>query len=165
MRARAAVGVIDVEGWGRFVLAWNESGLMLLGLPDRAPGEHLGRLAGRGVIPESTSDVPPKFRDALAAYCSGEPDALAALSSVQPGTEFQRAVWDAVRAIPVGETRHYGAIARAIGKPAAVVAVTNACAANLVHLVVPDHRVVGGAAGAWKQRLLDHEARIRARRA
>jgi AraC family transcriptional regulator of adaptative response/methylated-DNA-[protein]-cysteine methyltransferase len=59
------------------------------------------------------------------------------------GTAFQARVWEELRRIPSGETRTYGEIARAIGKPSAVRAVARACATNPVALVVPCHRVVG----------------------
>jgi AraC family transcriptional regulator of adaptative response/methylated-DNA-[protein]-cysteine methyltransferase len=82
------------------------------------------------------------------------------------GTVFQRRVWEALRAIPRGETRTYSEIARAIGAPRAVRAVGSACGANPVALVVPCHRAVradGGLGGyAWglhrKQQLLALEA-------
>jgi len=59
------------------------------------------------------------------------------------GTEFQRAVWEALLRIPAGETRSYSEIAREIGRPAAVRAVAQACGANPVALLVPCHRVIG----------------------
>src|SRR5213083_664348 len=59
-------------------------------------------------------------------------------------TEFQQRVWQALRAIPYGETRSYGAVAEAIGNPGAARAVARACAANPVALVIPCHRVVRG---------------------
>ncbi len=59
------------------------------------------------------------------------------------GTAFQKQVWDALRAIPAGETRTYGEIARSIGRPAAARAVGHACGANPVAVVVPCHRAVG----------------------
>lgn len=58
------------------------------------------------------------------------------------GTAFQRAVWDAARAIPYGERRTYAEIAEAIGTRA-YRAVGSALAKNPVPLVVPCHRVVG----------------------
>ena len=58
-------------------------------------------------------------------------------------TAFQRQVWEALQAIPYGETRSYTQIAEAIHKPKAVRAVAGACAANRVSLVVPCHRVIG----------------------
>jgi AraC family transcriptional regulator, regulatory protein of adaptative response / methylated-DNA-[protein]-cysteine methyltransferase len=58
------------------------------------------------------------------------------------GTAFQWKVWKALQRIPLGETRSYADVARAIGHPAAVRAVANACARNPVALAVPCHRVV-----------------------
>ena len=58
-------------------------------------------------------------------------------------TAFQWTVWRYLQSIPYGETRTYGDVARAIGKPSAVRAVARACATNPVCLVVPCHRVVG----------------------
>jgi len=83
------------------------------------------------------------------------------------GTAFQRRVWDALRAIPSGETRSYAEVARAIGAPRATRAVAQACGANPVALVIPCHRVVrsdGGLGGfRWgierKRALLEREAR------
>jgi AraC family transcriptional regulator of adaptative response/methylated-DNA-[protein]-cysteine methyltransferase len=60
------------------------------------------------------------------------------------GTEFQRRVWDALRAIPPGETRSYTQIAKAIGAPTSVRAVAAACAANPIAVLIPCHRVVRG---------------------
>ena len=58
------------------------------------------------------------------------------------GTAFQRAVWDALVAIPYAETRSYAEVARAIGRPHAVRAVGAANGANPLALVVPCHRVI-----------------------
>jgi AraC family transcriptional regulator of adaptative response/methylated-DNA-[protein]-cysteine methyltransferase len=58
-------------------------------------------------------------------------------------TAFQQRVWQALMAIPRGETRTYAQIAEAVGSPAAVRAVGTACGANLLAVVVPCHRVVG----------------------
>jgi AraC family transcriptional regulator of adaptative response/methylated-DNA-[protein]-cysteine methyltransferase len=59
-------------------------------------------------------------------------------------TAFQRRVWEALRAIPVGSTRSYGELARAIGQPGASRAVARACATNPVPLLIPCHRAVRG---------------------
>jgi AraC family transcriptional regulator, regulatory protein of adaptative response / methylated-DNA-[protein]-cysteine methyltransferase len=59
------------------------------------------------------------------------------------GTVFQLRVWQALRAIPRGETRSYSQLAREMGDPKATRAVARACAMNRVALVVPCHRVVG----------------------
>lgn len=59
------------------------------------------------------------------------------------GTEFQRQVWAALRDIPYGETRSYGQIAQAVGRPKAVRAVGMANHRNPISIIVPCHRVVG----------------------
>jgi len=59
------------------------------------------------------------------------------------GTAFQIMVWKELTRIPYGETRSYGEIARAIGRPAAVRAVGAANGANPVAIIVPCHRVIG----------------------
>ncbi len=87
----------------------------------------------------------------------------------QVGTAFQRRVWDQIAAIPCGETRTYGDIARLL--KSAPRAVGQACGTNYFPLVIPCHRVVaagglGGfahASGGYllevKRRLLHHEIR------
>lgn len=60
------------------------------------------------------------------------------------GTAFQQQVWQALRAIPVGETRSYQQVAESIGNSKAVRAVASACAANRLAILVPCHRVVRG---------------------
>jgi methylated-DNA-[protein]-cysteine S-methyltransferase len=81
------------------------------------------------------------------------------------GTEFQRAVWAALRRIAPGATTTYGALARTVGSAQAVRAVGAAVGRNPVSLIVPCHRVLGqgghltGYAGGLdrKARLLAHE--------
>ena len=58
------------------------------------------------------------------------------------GTAFQQRVWQALREIPPGQTRSYTEIARAIGVPNAVRAVAGACAANVLAVAIPCHRVL-----------------------
>lgn len=57
------------------------------------------------------------------------------------GTAFQEAIWQALRRIPIGETRSYGELAAAAGCPGAVRAAGSACGANPVAVAVPCHRV------------------------
>ena len=59
------------------------------------------------------------------------------------GTEFQMAVWDALKSIPYGETRSYKEIAVQIGRPKAVRAVGMANHRNPISIIVPCHRVIG----------------------
>ena len=59
------------------------------------------------------------------------------------GTEFQCAVWMALRAIPFGEVVSYQHIAEQIDNPKAVRAVGLANGANPISIIVPCHRVIG----------------------
>jgi AraC family transcriptional regulator of adaptative response/methylated-DNA-[protein]-cysteine methyltransferase len=58
------------------------------------------------------------------------------------GTAFQQRVWQALRAIPVGQTWSYTDVAARIGAPSATRAVAGACAANRLAIAIPCHRVV-----------------------
>lgn len=81
------------------------------------------------------------------------------------GTAFQQAVWAALQAIPPGETRSYGEIAAAIGKPGAVRAAGSACGDNGLAVLIPCHRVLrsDGSLGGYayglarKRALLERE--------
>lgn len=77
------------------------------------------------------------------------------------GTPFQRQVWDALRAIPAGQTRSYSDLARAIDRPDAIRAVARATGANRLAIVIPCHRVIGAdgsltgyGGGLWRKRRL-----------
>ncbi|OFB37019.1 cysteine methyltransferase [Mycolicibacterium sp. (ex Dasyatis americana)] len=59
------------------------------------------------------------------------------------GTQFQRRVWQALQAIPYGQTCSYGEIARQIGSPSAFRAVGLANGHNPIGIIVPCHRVIG----------------------
>jgi AraC family transcriptional regulator of adaptative response/methylated-DNA-[protein]-cysteine methyltransferase len=58
------------------------------------------------------------------------------------GTAFQQRVWEALRRIPPGQTRSYGELAAALGKPKAARAVGRASGANRVAVLIPCHRVI-----------------------
>ncbi len=85
-----------------------------------------------------------------------------------PATPFEHRVWNALRAIPPGQTRTYAEIARAIGRPRAARAVGRICSQNVLALVIPCHRVVpsSGGVGAYrwgadrKRALLEAERRL-----
>lgn len=102
----------------------------------------------------------------LAEYFAGKRQAFdLPLDAV--GTEFQKRVWQALLAIPYGETRSYGQIAEQLGNPRAMRAVGAANGRNPLSIIAPCHRVIGargdltGFAGGveTKQFLLDHERR------
>jgi AraC family transcriptional regulator of adaptative response/methylated-DNA-[protein]-cysteine methyltransferase len=72
-----------------------------------------------------------------------EPRAALDLPLDLRGTAFQQRVWAALRAIPMGSTTDYAALAEEIGLPRGARAVARACAGNPVAMAVPCHRVVG----------------------
>jgi methylated-DNA-[protein]-cysteine S-methyltransferase len=87
--------------------------------------------------------APKPVLRALTAYFDGDIAALDDIACEVAGTPFQRSVWKALRKIPAGKTTSYGALARRIGKPAAMRAVGAANGANPIAIVVPCHRVIG----------------------
>lgn len=107
-------------------------------------------------------------RDQLTAYFAGERQAFD-LPLNPMGTPFQRQVWEALRAIPYGETRSYREIAEQLGRPTASRAVGAANGRNPISVIVPCHRVVGSSGVltgyAWglerKRALLDLELAAR----
>lgn len=80
---------------------------------------------------------------------------------VTPGSDFQRQVWDSLRAIPYGSIRSYIEQARSIRKPEAVRAVARANGMNRISILVPCHRIIGAdgsltgyGGGLWRKRWL-----------
>ena len=78
----------------------------------------------------------------LEAYFAGDLDRFD-VNLAPEGTDFQRRVWGALREIPYGETRSYGQLAAAIGRPTASRAVGMANGRNPIAVIVPCHRVIG----------------------
>jgi methylated-DNA-[protein]-cysteine S-methyltransferase len=128
----------------------------------------LGAYRGRrgGVL--ERADNPGGLTAALRAYFAGDLSAIRDLPVVLHGTDFQRAVWNALLTIRCGETLSYGALARRIGRPSAVRAVGLANGANPIGIVVPCHRVIGadgsltgyGGGLTRKRWLLAHESAL-----
>ncbi|HXQ11012.1 MAG TPA: bifunctional DNA-binding transcriptional regulator/O6-methylguanine-DNA methyltransferase Ada [Caulobacteraceae bacterium] len=128
---------------------------LVRGLQDRFPSAEL--MGGDGDF------------EALVARVVGMVEAPAAGADLPldvKGTAFQERVWRALRDIPAGETASFADIAARIGRPKAVRAVAQACAANPTAVAIPCHRVVrsdGGLSGyRWgverKAALLEREA-------
>ena len=125
------------------------------------------RLQQAPAEPSSPSTLTDTVAAQLREYFAGERQAFD-FPYVLTGTEFQRRVWDELTRIPYGQTRTYGQVAQAIGKPGASRAVGMANNRNPLLVVVPCHRVVGAdgsltgyAAGLdMKQALLELESSI-----
>lgn len=128
---------------------------------------------GRGAKPADI-DTPPEAqalldeagRQLVAYFADGKTGFDLPLDPA--GTEFQRAVWDFMLAIPAGRTRSYGEAATAVGTGKVDSrAVGSACGANPIPVIIPCHRILaaGGDAGGYsgkggletKRWLLRHE--------
>lgn len=141
-----------------------------LDFADRAARLHRGLREHGGGAEAVDAPAPAEIAEALARYFAGELDALATLPTATAGSELQRRVWAALRAIPAGTTTSYGALARQLGfaDPRAAIDVGAAVGANPIALVVPCHRVIAGNGDlkgyAWgvhrKRWLLEHEKAI-----
>ncbi len=90
----------------------------------------------------------------LAEYFAGKRQTFSVPLSIS-GTDFQQKVWQALRSIPYGQTRCYGDIAAAIGRPKAPRAVGQANHQNPLPIFIPCHRVIGKT-GALTGYLGDH---------
>lgn len=120
----------------------------------------------RARIMQDASAVAP-FTAALVNYLKGETLELDVPLHIRASV-FQRRVYRELKKIPVGQTRSYAQIARALGQPTAHRAVARACATNDVALAIPCHRVVRGdgalAGYRWglerKKKLLELEGAV-----
>lgn len=103
---------------------------------------------------------------AIMDYLDGNSEDVALPLDVH-ATVFQWRVWRKLQAIPRGQTRTYGQLAQELDQPTASRAVGQACASNLVALIVPCHRALrkDGSLGGYrwgierKAKLLDLERR------
>lgn len=129
--------------------------------------ERLDRFA-KGQIGIGRTNPSDQIKAELAAFFAGH-TARFETPLAYHGTDFTKAVWDALRDIPAGETRSYSEIAAAMGRPTATRAVARANGANQIALVIPCHRVIGAdgsltgyGGGLWrKQKLLEIERQYR----
>jgi O-6-methylguanine DNA methyltransferase len=128
-----------------FVLA-TENGVCWTGTPGTPLEEGLVRtkrwLAFDSVAQESQVKPLRQAVQELQQYFAGEKISFSCPLDLR-GTPFQVSVWQALKAIPYGETRSYAEIAQAVGRPSAVRAVGAANGANPIAVIVPCHRVIG----------------------
>jgi AraC family transcriptional regulator of adaptative response/methylated-DNA-[protein]-cysteine methyltransferase len=163
MEVRYAVASCSL---GRVLAASSERGIcaILMGDEDKALVADLHRRFPNAAISPADESFSATL-DAVVAMIE-EPARGMTLPLDIRGTAFQQRVWQALRAIPSGETRSYAEVARAIGEPRASRAVAAACAANAIAVAVPCHRVLrsdGSITGyRWgpdrKRRLLARES-------
>ncbi len=121
---------------GPLLLAGTEKLLHIISFPggDKAIQPHAGW---------EQSDAPfTEAKRQLNAYFSGELTKFD-LPFELTGTQFQQKVWRTLASIPVGQTRTYGWLAKAVGSPKASRAVGAANGANPLPIILPCHRIIG----------------------
>ena len=147
---------------GEFLARYSDKGLASLDFPSKRTG---GASSANGVASPQIRRWHRATTTAIRLALAGRAAKNLPPLDLSSGTEFQRAVWTAMRRIRPGQTRSYGEIAKQIGNPKAVRAVGGACGANPIPVLVPCHRVLaanrklGGFSGGlnWKRRLLERE--------
>ncbi len=162
--AGAAIGyAFGRSALGEVLVAATRQGVCFVAL-----GESKGKLIAelKGDFPAATLH-PDEAR--LGAWLAevlrridGAPPAAALPLDIR-ATAFQRRVWQALTAIPLGETRTYSELAAALGAPKAQRAVGRACATNPVSILVPCHRAVreDGGLGGYRWGLKRKQAILR----
>lgn len=155
---------------GQVLVAWSTQGVCAILMADD----------DEAALAELQARFPGALR--LTAEASVHPWVSAVLNLIDPsmqpqahevsfpldvgGTPFQQSVWAALQQIQPGQTVSYSELAQRLGQPRAVRAVAGACAANVLAVAIPCHRVVrrdGKLSGyRWglsrKQALLAREA-------
>ncbi|SNS68179.1 methylated-DNA--[protein]-cysteine S-methyltransferase [Rhodococcoides kyotonense] len=127
---------------GRCGLAWSDVGITAVALPE--PEDDLVRYL-RGFAP-GVGELDALAADAVAligALLGGSDPDMSSIPVVLDVSPFDKAVYDATRAIPRGATLTYGAVARQLGQPGAAQAVGGALGRNPVPIIIPCHRVLG----------------------
>ena len=133
---------------GPLFLAASGKGLMALEFDARLPGQQTTRPNPRdlrtehkGLRFEEKESALQNYARELEEYFAGQRRNFTFPLDLR-GTDFQVACWNALLAIPYGETRTYADIARAVNRPQGFRAVGMANNRNPVAIVVPCHRVI-----------------------
>lgn len=137
---------------GRVLVAATTAGVcaVSLGNSERALLVSLRSEFPKAAIVKGSTEL-REWVDRVVSHLSGRLPQLDLPLDVR-ATAFQWQVWNILRAIPSGQTRTYGQVAAALGRPSAARAVARACASNPVALAVPCHRVVPSAGGSGEYR-------------
>ncbi|HEV2275249.1 MAG TPA: methylated-DNA--[protein]-cysteine S-methyltransferase [Acidobacteriaceae bacterium] len=122
----------------KLTLVASDRGLVAILWEKDAPGRvQLGEM-----VKEEGHPVLLEAERQLGEYFAGKRKSFSIALDMR-GTRFQKEVWEALLAIPFGETRSYGQLARQLGNPRATRAVGAANGRNPLSIVVPCHRVIG----------------------
>jgi methylated-DNA-[protein]-cysteine S-methyltransferase len=151
------------QGW--VFLAASEQGITRVVLPRRTRAQALAEAGWSGPVRDGAGLR--ALARKIERYYMGYAVQFTEVVDLGGLTPFTRAVLQATGAIPRGQVRSYGEVARLIGRPGAARAVGQALHRNPVPLVVACHRVIGsdgclvgfGSGLGEKRRLLRLEAR------
>jgi methylated-DNA-[protein]-cysteine S-methyltransferase len=132
---------------GRCALVWRGEAIVGASLPESDEAAMRRSLARR--FPGAVEAEPPAFvraaAERVASHFGGDFQDFSDLGfDLSAASAFERAVYAAALAIPCGETRTYGDLARALGQPQAAQAVGVALGRNPVPILVPCHRILAG---------------------
>ncbi len=129
---------------GPLMLAVNRSGALvcIYFLETGPPERGLEWLAKHGFAAEQDPAPLTEVRRQLDDYFAGRLERFE-LALAPKGTPFQQSVWQYLLTIPYGTCTTYGAMAAALGNPAASRAVGLANGSNPIPIVIPCHRVIG----------------------
>jgi methylated-DNA-[protein]-cysteine S-methyltransferase len=123
---------------GKLKLVASDKGLVAI-LWER---DRPNRVRLSGLIEDPNHPILLKTEQQLSEYFAGKRRQFSLPLDLR-GTKFQNDVWSALLAIPFGETRNYGQLARQLGNIRATRAVGAANGRNPIAVVVPCHRVLG----------------------
>lgn len=127
---------------GPLFIALGERGIVALEF--HADGGEAERLAARGLSARHDPDALAEIRAQVGDYFAGRRETFELPVDLSTLTPFEREALDTVAQIPFGQTRTYGEIAQALGKPGGSQAVGQAMGRNPVPLIIPCHRVIAG---------------------
>ncbi len=162
-----AIGSVE-SPLGEIGILCSELGLVSLSLPGETAERFATQVArfvgGREQRRDNGDPLVRQTADELSGYFTGTLREFSVPLDLR-GTLFQRTVWEAVFAVPYGETVAYAEIARRIGRPDAPRAVGHANGSNPIPIIVACHRLVGsdgsltgyGGGLEMKRALIEHE--------
>ena len=123
---------------GKLKLVASDKGLVAILWENDSPR----RVRLSELVPSEQHPVLVEAERQLGEYFAGSRKTFSIALDMR-GTPFQKNVWEALLAIPFGETRSYGQLAKQLGNPRATRAVGAANGRNPVSIIVPCHRVIG----------------------
>ncbi len=128
---------------GRILIAQDQNGITEVSIFSEQEPDEGNTLSRRNVLYElQEAELIKETYQQLTQYLEGRRKEFTVKLNPK-GTEFQKKVWDVLRAIPYGETRSYKQVAEAIGNQKASRAVGMANNKNPIMCIIPCHRVIG----------------------